>query len=205
MQEFLTEAKALGIHISESQKAHFEKYLSMLLEWNQKFNLTGITERSDIWIKHFLDSLTVLEALPEGAKKIADIGSGAGFPGLPIAIIRSDLDITLLESTGKKVNFLLEVIRELGLKNVRAAQKRAEEAGREKLYRGKYDAVLARAVAMLPVLWDYAFPLLKSGGVLIAQKKSGGASEIDGKFAPISIPINISILPERELIVIKKA
>lgn len=212
MEEFLTQSKALGIHISQSQKAHFKRYLAMLLEWNEKFNLTGIREPNDIWIKHFLDSLTVLQAIPESAKKIVDIGTGAGFPGLPIAIVRPDLDITLMDSTGKKVDFLLEVIRDLELKNVRAVKRRAEEAGFDKSYKGKFDAVLARAVAMLSKLVEYSMPLLKKGGVLIAQKKSG-SDEVDASFEQItklgaktqkSIPINISILPERELVIVER-
>ncbi len=212
MQEFLRYAESKGLHISQSQKSDFEKYLTMLLEWNQKFNLTAIKEPEEIWVKHFLDSLTVFDAIPKDAKKIMDIGSGAGFPGLPIAIIRPDLDVTLLEATGKKVNFLLEVIRELSLKNVRAIQKRAEEAGFEKIHKEKYDVVLARAVAMLPKLAECALPLLKVGGILIAQKKSGtdevAMSEeqiikLGGKIKQI-IQINIDALPNRELVVIKK-
>ena len=212
MQEFIKGAESLGLHISEKQKAHFERYLAMLLEWNEKFNLTGIKEPNDIWIKHFLDSLTVIQAIPESAKKIVDIGTGAGFPGLPLAIVRPDLDITLMDSTGKKVDFLLEVIRDLDLKNVRAVKKRAEEAGFDKSYKGKFDAVLARAVAMLPKLVEYAMPLLHKGGILIAQKKAG-SDEVDMSFEQITklgaktqkaIPINLSILPERELVLVEK-
>lgn len=184
--------------MDEKMLGQFQKYLDLLLEWNEKFNLTAITKPEEIWVKHFLDSLTILEALPSNAKKIIDIGSGAGFPGLPIAIVRPDLDITLLEATGKKVKFLEVVIKELGLKNVKAVKGRAEEA------KGSYDAVLARAVALLPALWDYAYPLLKPHGVLIAQKKSGGSKEIDQKFLPKVIPINIPSLPNRELVVIEK-
>lgn len=191
-------AKDNGIDVGPKRLESFKTYLLLLLEWNQKFNLTSITEPEDIWRKHFLDSLTVLVALPEDAKRVIDIGTGAGFPGLAIAIVRPDFDITLLEATGKKVKFLEHVIATLELKNVTAIHGRAEDA------KGKYDAVLARAVAALPTLWEYAWPLLKEGGVLISQKKRGGSEEIDSKYITDVVPIDLPHLPARELVVIKK-
>lgn len=186
--------------MGEKEQGLFQKYLDLLLEWNEKFNLTAITKPEEVWTKHFLDSLTVLEALPKSAKKIIDIGSGAGFPGLPLAIVRPDLDITLLEATGKKVKFFGAVIKGLGLKNVRALHGRAED----KIGASQYDVVLARAVALLPVLWNYAYPLLKKGGALVAMKKQGGSKEIDKKFILKIVPVNISPLSPRELVIIKK-
>ena len=234
MQDFLTYAKSRGIYIGEKELEQFQKYLNLLLEWNEKMNLTAIVEPEDIWIKHFLDSLTVLEAMPKDAKKIIDIGSGAGFPGLPLAIVRPDLDITLLEATGKKVKFLEAVIEELNLKNVRAIHGRADEAGGaifERLVEGvgeakqpdprtekiappaQYDIVLARAVALLPRLWEYAWPLLVPGGILIAQKKSG-IDEVDNGIEAITkrggkiekiVPISLSPkLADRQLVVIER-
>jgi 16S rRNA (guanine527-N7)-methyltransferase len=212
MQDFLDYAKAHDIDLGPKRLEHFKAYLAVLLEWNAKMNLTGITEPEDIWHKHFLDSLTVLEALPQSAKRLIDIGTGAGFPGLPIAIVRPDLDITLLEATGKKVKFLEHMILTLGLKNVAAIQGRAEVLNKEKAYKGKYDIALARAVAMLPVIAGYALPFLKPGGVIIAQKKLTTDEKLQseeeivklGGKLKTSIPLNIPSLPDRELVVVER-
>ena len=198
MQDFVDYAIKHNIDVGPKMLKHFKTYLSLLTLWNLKFNLTAINEPEEIWRKHFLDSLTVLLALPKDARRVIDIGSGAGFPGLPIAIVRPNLDITLLEATGKKVKFLEHVIQTLGLKNAKAVHGRAEST------KGKYDVVLARAVAALPTLLGYAWQLLKEDGIMIAQKKSGGSEEIDAKFVTEVIPIDLPYLPARELVVIKK-
>lgn len=198
MQEFIDYAEEHNVDLGPRRLEHFKRYHALLLEWNEKFNLTGITEPENIWRKHFLDSLTVLQALPKNTKRIIDIGTGAGFPGLPIAIVRPDLSITLLEATGKKVKFLDAVITELGIKNVRTIHGRAESM------KDNYDVALGRAVSLLPKLWQYAKPLLRMGGVLIAQKKKDGANEVARDLVSEVIPINLPSLPERELVVIKK-
>ncbi len=212
MQDFLDYAKEHGIDLGPKRLEHFKTYLSTLLEWNEKMNLTGITDPEDIWHKHFLDSLTVLEALPQNAKRLIDIGTGAGFPGLPIAIVRPDLDITLLEATGKKVKFLEHVILTLGLKNVATIQGRAELLNKEKAYKAKYDIALARAVALLPVIVDYALPFLKQGGILIAQKKLTTDEKLQseeqitklGGSLKTSMPLTVPSLPDRELVIVEK-
>jgi 16S rRNA (guanine527-N7)-methyltransferase len=157
----------------QTHKVQFDLLLSLLLEWNKSINLTGITEPSEVVSKHFLDSLTVLEYIPATAKTLIDVGSGAGFPGLPIAITRPDIKVTLLESIAKKVNFLEECIDKLNLENVESMVGRAEDAARLPELREQFDVATARAVAHLSVLAEYTLPFLKIGGVFIAQKKAG--------------------------------
>lgn len=210
-EEFLKYAEKLGIEDPGLLGEKLETYLRLLLEWNEKFNLTAITKPKDIWTKHFLDSLTVLETIPKNAKKIIDIGTGAGFPGVVVALARPDLEVTLLEATGKKVIFLEEVIAILGIKNAKAANGRAEILNKERHYREKYDVALARGVTLLPKLAEYALPFLNKEGVFIAQKKSNSEAsqskdeieKLGGKIQKI-IPIHVVSLSNRELVVIKK-
>jgi len=152
----------------------FQTCLEMLIEHNKKINLTAITECKDIILKHFVDSIAAASLLKMGAR-VCDIGAGAGFPSIPLKLVREDLSFTLLEATGKKVSFLRELIAELGLSGVEARHLRAEDAGRG-AYRGEFDAVVARAVAGTSVLLEYAMPLLKPGGVLIAYKTNSDAA-----------------------------
>lgn len=167
---FLPAEKLAGLSAPVIEK--FEAYAKLLTEYNALFNLTAITDPADMAVKHFLDSLTGSEALTQNAAVI-DIGSGAGFPGLPLAISRPDLSFTLIDGTGKKVKFLQTVISELGIKNARALHLRAEDAAKG-ILKGSFDAATARAVAPLEKLIGYAFPLLKKGGKLIAYKGSAG-------------------------------
>jgi len=157
----------------EKHKEQFDLYSQELLKWNEMTNLTAITEPEEIKTKHFLDSLTVLDILPENTRTLIDIGSGAGFPGLPIKIARPDVSVTLIEAVGKKVDFLNHLIGKLELKNIQAIHTRAEEIGQLPEYREKYDVATARAVAELKILVEYALPLIKIGGVFIAQKILG--------------------------------
>lgn len=150
-------------------------YVSTLLEWNQKFNLTSITDPAEIKVKHFEDSLTILDAVDLKDQKVIDIGSGAGFPGIPLKIERPAIKLTLVEATRKKTEFLKHIINKLGaidpqLSTIEVVWDRAEKLNRDPSYAGKFDVALARAVAKLDKLIDYALPFLKPGGIFIASK-----------------------------------
>ena len=153
-------------------------YLDLILTWNKKFNLTAITTPDEIIIKHFIDSLTCFEILPlTGEFSMVDIGTGAGFPGIPLKLINPDISLTLVESIGKKANFCKTVVEKLGLANVFIINLRAEEVGKDTKYRELYKYAVARAVAPLPVLVEYLLPLVKVGGSAIAMKGSNIDSE----------------------------
>lgn len=160
--------------LNKQQISKFQKYLELLLEWNEKFNLTAITDKDEIEEKHFIDSIELVKFFDVKNKTLLDVGSGAGFPGIPLAIVEPTLSITLLESNGKRVSFLREVVKELELKNVEIIQGRSEELGT----REKYDIVTARAVKELNVLLEITFYLVKVGGYFIAYKSSGVDEEI---------------------------
>ena len=159
----------LSIMFNEEQYKKFYKYMNLLLEWNEKINLTAITNKEDIILKHFIDSLTISKYIDKNSKLI-DVGTGAGFPGIPIKIYRDDLEITLLDSLNKRVNFLNEVIKELKLENIVAIHGRAEEIGRNKKYREYFDVATSRAVANLSTLSEYLVPFVKEDGVIISMK-----------------------------------
>lgn len=161
--------------LSPVQTALFSRYHALLIEWNARMNLTAITEPREVAEKHFRDSLAAAEYIPEGARCI-DIGTGAGFPGIPLSILRPDLSMTLLDSLGKRVKFLEAVAAELQLP-LACIHARAEEAGQTPAHRGQYDIALSRAVAPLPVLLELSVPLLKIGGVAIAYKGPAVAEE----------------------------
>jgi len=158
---FIESLKKFGLEINENQLKQFEQYKNLLIEWNEKINLTRIIEPEKIYIEHFLDSLTVLNYCDKNVKSIIDIGTGAGFPGIPLKILNPDFNVTLVDSTNKKVNFLNEVINELGLENIRAIHGRAEEMSREKIHRERYDLCVSRAVANLKVLSELCIPFVK--------------------------------------------
>ena len=167
-----------NIEISDNQLEKFDKYMKFLLEWNEKINLTAIVEPDEVKIKHFLDSLTVLKYIND-EDKVIDIGTGAGFPGIPLKIMKPDTKITLLDSLNKRINFLNIVIEELGLKNIEAIHGRAEEFARNKLYREKYDIAVSRAVANLSTLTEYMLPFVKVGGRCICMKGANVKEELD--------------------------
>lgn len=173
-RELFEKVQKLNIYINNDKIQKFHIYMELLLEWNKILNLTAITDEDEIILKHFVDSLTVLKYINE-YDKIIDVGTGAGFPGIPIAIMMPNVKITLLDSLNKRINFLNEVIRELDLKNVETIHSRSEDCGKDMLYREKYDVSIARAVANLSTLSEYLLPFVKIDGKMICMK----GSEID--------------------------
>ncbi|SEF98221.1 16S rRNA m(7)G-527 methyltransferase [Caloramator fervidus] len=172
-------AKSYGIFLDENKINMFEKYMVLLKEWNEKINLTAITEDDEIVRKHFLDSISIIKSgLINDNLKIIDVGTGAGFPGIPLKIINPTLKVTLLDSLKKRVNFLNQVINELGLKNIEAVHGRAEDFARLDEYREKYDISTARAVAPMNILCEYCLPFVKVGGYFIAMKGPSIEEEI---------------------------
>ena len=164
-------AMQLGVELDEAQLGKFSVFTSLLLEWNQKFNLTRITDTRDITLKHYLDSLTCLAAakFPLDAR-VVDVGAGAGFPGIPIEIARPDLNVALLDATRKRIAFLEEVVERLALAGISLLLGRAEDAGHDALRREFYDISVARAVARMNVLVEYCLPLVRVGGFALLQK-----------------------------------
>lgn len=169
---------AEGLDLTAAQFQQLQRYLEKLVETNRQMNLTAITEPAQIWAKHFLDSAVLLRkiSLPMGAACL-DVGTGAGFPGLVLAILRKELQVTLLDSLQKRVHFLEETAAELGLQNVTCIHGRAEELARKPEFREQFDFVTARAVAALPVLTEYCLPFVKVGGAFAAMKGPGEAAE----------------------------
>lgn len=164
-------AEEYDISLSETQLQQFDRYQELLVEWNQKMNLTALTEPKDVAIKHMIDSVSVYDEkwFSEGMSVI-DVGTGAGFPGLPLKILCPSLKVTLLDSLNKRVKFLETVVSELGLSDIVCVHARAEEAARQKQYREKFDAVVSRAVARLPILAEYDLPFVRVGGFFAAMK-----------------------------------
>ncbi|MFC1917730.1 16S rRNA (guanine(527)-N(7))-methyltransferase RsmG [Chloroflexota bacterium] len=184
-------AGKLGISLNHEQIAQFHIYYRELLAWNQRINLTGITSFEEVQVKHFLDSLTVIQAL--GQKEIGDeltiidVGTGAGLPGIPIKIAFSEVKLVLLEATGKKVDFLNHLIGQLKLTGVKAIKGRAEEVAHDVQYREKFALVLARAVAGLPALAELALPFAAAGGIFVAQKKGEINAEVGQAASAIAL------------------
>jgi len=170
---------AMNISLTERQIAQFEQYACLLAEWNRRMNLTAVTDPAGISLTHFADSLSVAAKVPlkENASLI-DVGTGAGFPGMALKILRPDLRVTLLDATNKRVAFLRAVIDALELNEIETVHARAEEAGQAPQYRERYDYATARAVAALPVLCEYCLPFVRTGGTFIAQKGPDPKEEI---------------------------
>jgi 16S rRNA (guanine527-N7)-methyltransferase len=167
-----------GLELSPEAQRAFGLYADQLLTWNQDINLTAITDPESIEMRHFLDSLSVvLAGLVLSGQRVIDVGTGAGFPGLPLRLVYPAIDLTLMEATTKKTKFLEHIAALLNLNNVHILNARAEEAGQEVAHREKFDVVLARAVAQLPVLGEYMLPLCKVGGRCIALKGETAAAE----------------------------
>lgn len=167
----------INLELTDRQVTQFYDYMNLLIQWNKKINLTAITEVKDIILKHFIDSLTIENKIEQN-KKIADIGTGAGFPGIPLKIIKPENEFVLIDSLNKRINFLNEVIEKLGLKNISVIHSRAEEIGHNKEYREKFDIVTSRAVAKMNILLEYMLPLTKVGGHCICLKGPNIQTEI---------------------------
>lgn len=176
--DFVQRLKDFNIKINDEQIKKFMNYMNLLLEWNEKINLTAITQPEEVKLKHFVDSLTVLKYINDD-DKVIDIGTGAGFPGIPLKIMKGNTKITLLDSLNKRINFLNIVIETLNLRNIQAIHGRAEEIARNKLYREKYDVAVSRAVANLSTLTEYMLPFVKVGGKCICMKGANVNEELE--------------------------
>ena len=180
--ELKNKAEMINIYLSDEDVIKFYSYMNLLLEWNEKINLTAITEPNEVILKHFIDSLTILKYIGK-EQTIIDVGTGAGFPGIPLKILDNENNYILLDSLNKRINFLNEVIEKNELKCIKAVHSRVEEAGKDKKYREQFDIVVSRAVAPLNVLLEYMLPLIKVGGIYICMKGSNTEEIEDSKNA----------------------
>ena len=216
MERLAQEARALfNISLSARQMQALSVYERELMDWNRKFNLTAIRDEESIRTKHYLDSFSCVLAWKNAPPaRLADVGTGAGFPGIPLKILHPGLRLTLIESVGKKAMFCQHIIRMLGLEGVEVIQARAEEVGQDPRHREAYDWAVARAVAKLNVLGEYLLPLVKVGGMMLAQKGESGPAEaqaaehamkiLGGKLKNI-LPVNLPrVADDRYLILVEK-
>ena len=216
MEKLVQDASTLfNVHMTGRQVESFAAYEKELLEWNSKFNLTAIRDSESIRTKHFLDSLSCILAWKTNPpNRLIDVGTGAGFPGIPLKIIYPNLKLTLVESVGKKAMFCQHMVQVLSLGNVDVVQSRAEELGQDARHREKYDWAVARAVANLNVLSEYLIPLVRVGGTMLAQKGESGPAEaqsaegamklLGGKLKQL-IPIHLrGVVEDRYLILVDK-
>jgi 16S rRNA (guanine527-N7)-methyltransferase len=207
------ESKKLDLEINDEMSEKFYTYMNLLIEWNEKINLTAIIKPEEIIIKHFIDSISISKFI-ENDSKIIDVGTGAGFPGIPLKIYNSSLKITLLDSLNKRVNFLNEVVEKLGYKDVEIIHGRAQDYAHNCKYREKYDYAVSRAVAPLNILSEYLIPFIKLDGSMIAMKASNIVEEINDSKNSLSklnseiVKSEKIILPndsgERNVVIIKK-
>lgn len=212
--ELIIQAHKMGIQLTDRMSEQFQLYETLLLEWNTRMNLTAITDPIGIRDKHFLDSLSCVLPLQGQTGRVIDIGTGAGFPGLPIKIAQPQLEVTLLDALNKRVSFLSEVIQRLGLHGIEAVHGRAEECSRKSVHRERYDFAFARAVARLNVLCEYCLPYVKVGGLFISQKGADFEQEVAessqalkklGSVVEEILPVSIPDTDfQRALIIIRK-
>lgn len=174
----VSNAKELGVELSDEAVGRFDTLAQLLIEQNKVMNLTAITEPDEVVIKHFIDSISLFSAVnPEKGAKILDLGTGAGFPGIPLLITRPDINLTMVDSTAKKLAYVASAVEKLGLE-AETLHARAEEAGKKPNYREQYNIVCSRAVAALNVLCEYCLPFVKVGGVFVAMKSAKAEEEI---------------------------
>lgn len=186
--KFRNSMNSIGIELTDSQLNAFETYYDMLIDRNKVMNLTAITEFDEVMDKHFLDSVYLFRSIKlEADYKLIDIGTGAGFPGIPLKIVFPELKITLLDSLNKRVGFLNDVIAELNLNDIEAIHGRAEDIARDKLYRASYDIAVSRAVANLSTLSEYCLPFVKIGGKFVSYKSGDCVDEVDNAKAAIHL------------------
>ena len=180
-EEFYTHLADLGFPLTDRQKEQYERYFELLVEWNEKINLTAITEKDEVYLKHFYDSIApILQGLIENQPiRLLDIGAGAGFPSLPMKILFPELDVTIIDSLNKRINFLHLLAEELDLSGVHFYHGRAEDFAQDKAFRAQFDIVTARAVARMQVLSELTIPYLKIGGQLLALKASNAPEELE--------------------------
>ena len=203
-EDIIEKAKKIQIVLQEEQIEQLWEYMHLLLNWNEKINLTAITEPREIILKHFIDSFTISKYIAEKTSLI-DVGTGAGFPGIPLKIIRPDIDIVLIDSLQKRINFLQETIQKIKLENIKAIHARIEEIGKDKKYREKFDYVTSRALANLSVLAEYMLPLSKKCGKVICMKGSNVDEELNDAKCAINIlggkveKIEKFVLPDSEI------
>lgn len=212
-KELIEKAKKVNIEIDDKKEEQFYNYMKLLLEWNEKINLTAITEQNDIILKHFIDSITINKYI-EQSNSIIDIGTGAGFPGIPLKIMNQNKKITLVDSLNKRINFLNEVCKEISLENIQCIHARAEELASDLEYRENYETVVSRAVARLNVLIEYMLPFVKKGGLCICMKGPNIDGELEGAKNAIKVlggkikSVESFFLPdsdiERNVIIIEK-
>ena len=211
-KEIIENGKKIGLDIAEKEVQNLYKYMLLMLEWNKNVNLTAITEEKEIIYKHFIDSLSVNKYLTN-KEKIMDIGTGAGFPGIPLKIFNEDLNFILVDSLNKRINFLEEVKNELNLNKLELVHARAEELAKNKNYRENMDIVVSRAVARLRILAEYMLPFVKKNGICICMKGPNIEEEIEESKKSLEIlggkidKIEHIILPgdlERNIILIRK-
>ena len=180
-EQFTQELAKHNFKLSDKQISQFETYFKQLIETNKHVNLTRITEKDDVYLKHFFDSITPLFSFREyfkGEKTLCDVGAGAGFPSIPIKILMPELKVTIVDSLAKRLTFLQDLIKKLGLDDVELVHGRAEDVGQNPIYREKFDLVTARAVANMTTLSEYCFPLVKKGGYFIALKGPKAGDEL---------------------------
>ncbi len=180
-EEFYVRLAELGFPLTDRQKSNTNGIFELLVEWNEKINLTAITEKDEVYLKHFYDSIApILQGLIENQPiRLLDIGAGAGFPSLPMKILFPELDVTIIDSLNKRINFLHLLAEELGLNGVHFYHGRAEDFAQDKAFRAQFDIVTARAVARMQVLSELTIPYLKVGGRLLALKASNAPEELE--------------------------
>jgi 16S rRNA (guanine527-N7)-methyltransferase len=207
-------ARRLGLRLTPRQRQRFERYATLLREGKRSVSLTSLVDPVDVAVKHFLDSLSLLPVLPPGPHRLVDVGTGAGFPGVPLVIVRPEIEALLLEATARKADWVAQTLEQLGIAGVGVLAARAEDVAHDPSLRGVFDVAVARAVAPLSVLCELCLPFVRSGGRFIAQKSAAGAEVevpaagqaldvLGGRLVEVR-PVDLPDLPNRVLVVIEQ-